>query len=729
MKEPWNEEIPVHPAHRLPTRPVNVGEVWMGGSNPVRIQSMISCSTMETEKAINEIVALWKAGSEIVRLTTPTLKEAENLSHIRAGLKEEKCPVPLVADVHFLPAVAMKAVEYVEKVRINPGNFVESKSSQAEYTQQEYNDELEKIHTAVKPLLLRANELGRAIRIGVNHGSLSRRILERHGNTSRGMVQSAMEFIKIFEDIGFRNTVVSLKSSHPGLMIEAYRLFAIRSIEAGHSYPIHLGVTEAGDGEDGRIRSAMGIGRLLSDGIGDTVRVSLTEESVHEIPVARDIIHMSALATAPDSRNPLEWIPYFTRLLCETNRELLCKDLPGGKEEEKHHEEVLQLHPEIANTIIDHSNLPPLSRAIEERKASLLRVSPVGETLLSPANLMGNEEIIKFNEETVDGLVFPFSSELSDNQIEQNLALLREIGGSEISTPEVSNRSYRWPAIIPEIDHSRFQSLDIRVQSQALFSAAEQDTPLSIALTIGEGKELQRILKEHKHTDAYPCALWLSIKTNPEDTDRQELFQFIEEIASLHTVQLVYFQRTNMVPDDNSECLLRWMDLTYREKRAPAPMIACYSGRTGEELFYRASIYGGGLLLDHFGAGLMLESRSPVKDAALISTVLQCARVRFQRADYISCPSCGRTHFQILDVLEKIKKRTMHLKGVKIGVMGCIVNGPGEMADADFGYVGSGPGLIDLYVGHRRVKRNIPEANAVEELVTLIQASGQWMDP
>ncbi len=578
---------------RRPTREVHVGPVTIGGSNPIRVQSMITCDTMDTEACIQQSLDLVAVGCEIVRITAPTIKDARNLECIKAGLLARGCNVPLVADIHFKPDAALEAARWVEKVRINPGNFVDSKKFKIrEYTDTEYAAELARIRDRFTPLVGLCKELGRAMRIGTNHGSLSDRIMNRYGDTPLGMVESALEFARIARDLDYHNFLFSMKASNPKVMIQAYRLLVTRLDAEGPdwNYPIHLGVTEAGDGEDGRIKSAIGIGSLLHDGIGDTVRVSLTEDSVHEIPVARELIQVTQ-APSPPVQDPA------------------------------------QRHS------ISHSAFPISHSGTYVRRATsrlLITDTPVG----------GDETIrIVVHRPTYDALAHKLDK-LGDYQ----------------------------PEII--LDQAGLTGIDPTDESAV---AAANASRTALFVTIPD-----------------TCAL---------------------------TVIDAYRQLADRL-DPRHPILLKDTFAPRPPNHDPLPTLLSAATNLGT------------LLCDGIGDAILIQGEpAPGQSLRLAYHILQAAGARIFKTDYVACPSCGRTLFNLQSTTARIRAGTDHLKGVRIAVMGCIVNGPGEMADADFGYVGGAPGKINLYVGKTAVEFNIPEANAVDRLIDLIRDRGKWVEP
>ena len=573
---------------RRRSREVKVGNVGIGGANPIRVQSMITCDTMDTEACIEQTMGLASVGCEIVRITAPTVKDAANLQHIVAGLRERGCMVPIVADIHFKPEAAMEAAKWVEKVRVNPGNYADSKKFKIiEYTDEQYVAELERIRERFTPLVKLSKERGIAMRIGTNHGSLSDRIMNRYGDTPLGMVESALEFARIARELDYHDFVFSMKASNPKVMIEAYRLLVARLDQEGAdwNYPIHLGVTEAGDGEDGRIKSAIGIGSLLSDGIGDTIRVSLTEDSVHEIPVA--------IAMA-------QWA--------------------GHKSETRNS---------------------------------------------------------KF--ETPEALSYdPFSYSRRASE-----ALTRadaKIGGEQVV--QVGIRQTKFDAISHKLDKLGDFKPDFVYEQAGIVEVDPRDDAAIAAINAGE-------------------TTLVAVK---DGVDLSVVAAYRLLAAKLQARHPVVLKDTFTASSDPHALFLKTL--------------------------LNAAANMGSLLCDGIGDAILVQGEdAPGQSLRLAFNILQAAGSRIFKTDYVACPSCGRTLFDLQTTTAKIKAATLHLKGVKIAIMGCIVNGPGEMADADFGYVGGAPNKINLYVGKQAVKFNIPESEAVERLVDLIREHGKWVEP
>ncbi|TGL03328.1 4-hydroxy-3-methylbut-2-en-1-yl diphosphate synthase [Leptospira bouyouniensis] len=674
MSTKYNES-PFFYKRRL-TREVKVGDVGIGGKNPIRVQSMITSNTRDTEASIQQILELEKVGSEIVRLTVPSQADADNLPNIRKRMKELGLKVPLVADIHFTPQVALKCVEWVEKVRINPGNFADKKKFEIiEYTDKDYNEELERIEEVFTPLVLRAKELGVAMRIGTNHGSLSDRIMNRFGDTPLGMVESALEFIRIAEKNSYRDIVVSMKASNPQVMIQAYRMLVARFYDLGMDYPLHLGVTEAGDGKDGRIKSAIGIGSLLEDGLGDTIRVSLTEDAIHEIPVAKELVRK-----------------YNELFLASLTRQ----DLPDKKEKE---------------TIYSEFRDPYQYAKFYSKEINIGGVS-IGDT--NPVRIES---------------CFPFFGE---GTAEEVLHLLQR-----------GSKSGR----VPELLHFEINSeLDL-LSLGTMVRRGSFPLPVSVSLSEELLYDYDTLAEELYKFQKWVISPTLFLKESEESWD--DLLQFVTRFAKDKRSVEWTFSSSNIeqVAVVLKECKKRRIEnilfslsdgnlLTVRKlafllKESDYPIVLQVSGKNKDQLMYDASIQAGGSLLDGIGDVIRLSYGDGEADECLHLSfdILQATRLRLTKTEYISCPSCGRTMFDLQSTTAKIKEKTGHLKGVKIAVMGCIVNGPGEMADADFGYVGAGVGKVHLYKGKEIVKKGVSEAEAPDQLIDLIRENGMWNDP
>jgi (E)-4-hydroxy-3-methylbut-2-enyl-diphosphate synthase len=581
---------------RNPTREIIVGDprdggVIIGGDNPIVTQSMLTADTMDTEACVRQTVELVKAGCQIVRITAPTVKDAENLKNIVGRLRLMGIKVPIVADIHFKPEAAMEAVKWVEVIRINPGNYADSKKFVLKsYTEEQYKAAIERIEQKFAPLVQKCIELKRAMRIGVNHGSLSDRIMSRYGDTPQGMIESALEFARIARKYNYHNFKFSMKSSNPKIMIQCYRLLVkeLNNLGEDWNYPLHLGVTEAGEGEDGRIKSAIGIGSLLCDGIGDTIRVSLTEDSVHEIPVCNELIKL---------------VPHLT-----IKRE--------------------QIPSEVLSELVRYSF--PFDPYSYKRRNS-------AEVITSRGVAAGGTNVVRV-----------FVTREQFEQLPDNLK--------------------NHPDIKPE----------------GIF-------------------ELEKI-----------------IEVNP-----------VGEIGNIPQGVFVTVSDTTPLPPIAAFRLLV-AKLNEMGINNPILLKDCW-GRDNlpevDTLLY-SSVNIGSLLCDGIGDAIMVRAEKDASKALKLAfNILQSAGCRSFKTEYVACPSCGRTLFNLQEVTARIKSRTSHLKGVKIAIMGCIVNGPGEMADADFGYVGGAPGKVNLYVGKTPVKFHVPESEAVDRLIDLIKEHGKWTDP
>ncbi|WP_154852289.1 (E)-4-hydroxy-3-methylbut-2-enyl-diphosphate synthase [Cyclobacterium xiamenense] len=637
---------------RRETIPVKVGDLIIGGDNPIVVQSMTTVDTMDTQGSIDQAIRMIESGCELVRITAPSIKEAENLRKIKEGLRERGYRTPLVADIHFTPNAAEVAAQIVEKVRVNPGNYADKKKFEVlEYTDASYQAELERIRERFLPLVKICKANGTAMRIGTNHGSLSDRIMSRYGDTPLGMVESALEFLRICEDERFHDIVISMKSSNTQVMVQAYRLLVQKLDEGGFKpYPLHLGVTEAGDGEDGRVKSAVGIGALLEDGLGDTVRVSLTEDPEFESPVVKTLIDRylhrpEKSGILPLDSYPLDPFSYTKRKTVEVG------NFGGGN---------------VPRVLTDISRLEQLEP--KELKGT-------GHFYLPELDKW------KMNDQGCDYL---YSGS-------KPVPFMLPNGVKEIVDYEVwighSDKKNSYPAISPEV---LSEKRELHPEVNFLFLACEQVEDAVPLLT-----------------NSHPLVIVLATdKDHQMQALRRAFVTLIQAGIELPVVSKV----------------------TYAEKD------------TEKTTLYAATDVGG-LLIDGLGDGILigldrlkLDQRQELLDQVKLHNsvsfgVLQAARTRMSKTEYISCPSCGRTLFDLQETTAMIRKRTDHLKGVKIGIMGCIVNGPGEMADADYGYVGSGKGKITLYKGKEVVKRAVPSERAVDELIEIIRQDGQWIEP
>ena len=622
---------------RFKTREVIVGKIGIGGNNPIRIQSMTTTDTMDTEKTVEQSIRMIKAGSELVRITAPSKREAENLINIKKEIRNRGYRTPLVADIHFTPNAALIAAEIVEKVRINPGNYVDKKKFNIiEYNDESYTRELDKIKDRFIPLVNVCKENNTAMRIGTNHGSLSDRILSRYGDTPLGMVESALEFVRICEELDYYDLIISMKASNTQVMVQAYRLAVAKMKKESMNYPLHLGVTEAGDGEDGRIKSAVGIGALLEDGIGDTIRVSLTEEPELELPVAK--------------------------LLIDRYKE-------RGK----------------------HAKIPPIVEpsfqpySYSKRKSSL--INNIGKDHVPRVVVdmsKGNELLFK----DLQDVGYKYSKNLDKWVIGDQAVDYIYIGNKKLN--------FSLPGTLFVIQNVKYWEND--KQSFPLFALEEYfnykgERGLINFINISTNEFFSNNVSKLQNDDS----VILLINTNNDHwvADFRRIFFELEKV--------------------------KW--------KVPVIIKKEYENITKNKFQLYSSIDIGSLLLDGFGDGVWLSSdfANDINTKQCFG-ILQATRTRISKTEYISCPSCGRTLFNLQKVTNEIRSRTNHLKGVKIGIMGCIVNGPGEMADADYGYVGTGVGKISLYKGHEVVKRNIPADIAVEALIDLIKANGDWVE-
>jgi len=648
---------------RFVTREVYIGDVPMGGNNPIRIQSMTTTDTMDTIGTVEQSIRMIEAGCEIVRITAPSIKEAQNLAEIKKQLRQRGYNAPLVADIHFTPNAAEVAARIVEKVRVNPGNYADKKKfDQLDYTDLEYQAELERINQKFAPLVKICKEYGTAMRIGTNHGSLSDRIMSRYGDTPQGMVESAMEFMRMCEALNYYNLVISMKSSNPQVMVQAYRLLVETMVAEGMNYPLHLGVTEAGDGEDGRIKSAVGIGTLLEDGLGDTVRVSLTEEPEAEAPVAIALVERYVGKAKGESLKVKGGIKNDKNLSPLTLNPLSYSHNPYEYKKRETYE---------ANAFIGGHMVP---RVVIDLSKSNLK----DPAILNDAGYMYSPLLDKYNmaEQSVDFVYL--ADELPSFTLPGNLKQL--------------------------YNYLTWQKLANKTLCHPVFTLQEYigDVDRSSALNL--------------------------VRLKPADMDSEEF-----GLLPLNNT-LVFILETDALNGMSDQ---RTFFFKMEELGLDVPVIVKRTYSFGEEnvdhttlLQLYAATDLGALLVDGFGDGIWIDA--PQLPANIITStafgILQATRSRISKTEYISCPSCGRTLFDLMETTQMIRSRTSHLKGLKIGIMGCIVNGPGEMADADYGYVGSGPGKVTLYRGKEAVKKNITSVNALDELIGIIREDGNWIE-
>lgn len=621
---------------RLKTREVMVGKVGIGGKNPIRVQSMTVTNTMDTDATVEEAIRLVKAGCELVRITTPSIKESQNLQSIKDELYERGYDVPLVADIHFTPNAAEIAAQIVEKVRINPGNYTDRKQFKVvEYTDSAYQEEIERIRHRFVPLIRICKRNKTAIRIGVNHGSLSDRIMSRYGDTPLGMVESGLEFVRICEKEKFYNIVLSMKSSNPVVMVHANRLLAAKMIESGRIYPIHLGVTEAGEGEDGRIKSAIGIGTLLEDGIGDTIRVSLTEKPENEIPVAKSIVHRYTIR--------------------------------------KNHISINKLDNQIVNPF-------------EFKRRKSIQIQNIGGAN-PPIIIIDFSRINNINQKELSSFGYKFSNDKW--HISDQAADFVFVGNQSINIELPSGLAI--------------------IQNAEVWQNSKNSYPL---FTSDEYFQTKRKKSEKLN--------FVSINSLEINTG------ILEKIKTDNNIVLI-------LETDNLHGMVEQrrfiFELIKNNISVPIIIKRNYSRLDAKQLLIDSSIDMGALLIDGLIDGIWLESNQSPKFINKTSFgILQATRSRITKTEYISCPSCGRTQFDLPEVTAQIRQETEHLKGVKIGIMGCIVNGPGEMADADYGYVGTGNGTIALYKRQEVVRKNISTKDAVKALIELIKEHGDWVE-
>jgi (E)-4-hydroxy-3-methylbut-2-enyl-diphosphate synthase len=647
---------------RFVTREVAIGDVPMGGNNPIRIQSMTTTDTMDTIGTVEQSIRMIEAGCEYVRITAPSIKEAQNLAEIKKQLRQRGYTAPLVADIHFTPNAAEVAARIVEKVRVNPGNYADKKKfDQVDYTDAEYQGELERINQKFAPLVKICKEYGTAMRIGTNHGSLSDRIMSRYGDTPQGMVESAMEFIRMCEAMNYYSLVVSMKSSNPQVMVQAYRLLVETMVAEGMNYPLHLGVTEAGDGEDGRIKSAVGIGTLLEDGLGDTIRVSLTEEPEAEAPVAIALVERYVSRKSQGES-------------LKSKKNILTQDLELKTQNSTHNPyEYKKRETYEANAFIGGHMVPRVVIDLSQKNLK-------DPSILNDAGYLYSPILDKYNmaEQSVDFVYL--ADELP---------------------------SFSFPGNLKQVyNYQTWLKLADKTNCHPLFSLQEY---------IGD-------------VDRLSALNLVRIKSADIETEEFGLLQlnrslvFVLETDALHGMadQRSFFFKMEELG----------LDVPVIIKRDYNHEPTLDSELKTQDLQLKAATDLGALLVDGFGDGIWIDAPQVTSNTVTSTAfgILQATRSRISKTEYISCPSCGRTLFDLMETTQMIRSRTSHLKGLKIGIMGCIVNGPGEMADADYGYVGSGPGKVTLYRGKEAVKKNITSVNALDELIGIIREDGNWID-
>ena len=707
---------------RFVTREVNIGDVPMGGNNPIRIQSMTTTDTMDTMGTVEQSIRMVDAGCEYVRITAPSIKEAKNLAEIKKQLRARGYNVPLVADIHFTPNAAEVAARIVEKVRVNPGNYADKKKfDQIDYTDLEYQGELERIYQKFAPLVNICKEYGTAMRIGTNHGSLSDRIMSRYGDTPQGMVESAMEFMRMCETLNYYNLVISMKSSNPQVMVQAYRLLVETMVAEGMNYPLHLGVTEAGDGEDGRIKSAVGIGTLLEDGLGDTVRVSLTEEPEAEAPVAIELVKRYSLRESQESRVKNQDEHGLSTMDYGQNTNATGSPIPATHNPY----EYKKRHTYEANAFIGGHMVPrvvlDLSKKNLKDPGIMADAGYIYSPLLDKYNMAEQsvdfvylaDELPSFNLPGNLKQLYNYNTwlKLADKTLCHPLFTLKEYIGAANKTSALN-----LVKLFPEdIDSEEFGSLPFDnslvfvLETNALHGMADQrgfffkmeelglDVPVIVKRSYAFESESPQVGKSGSEAELKSQTSNLTSKF--ESGSEADLKSHISHLKSKF------------------------------EFESEADLTSHISNLTSKLQLYAATDLGA-LLVDGFGDGIWIDA--PEVDTKVITStafgILQATRSRISKTEYISCPSCGRTLFDLMITTQMIRSRTSHLKGLKIGIMGCIVNGPGEMADADYGYVGSGTDKITLYRGKEAVKKNISAANALDELIGIIKDDGNWVE-
>ncbi|HVX52206.1 MAG TPA: (E)-4-hydroxy-3-methylbut-2-enyl-diphosphate synthase [Chitinophagaceae bacterium] len=657
---------------RLKTREVKIGDLLLGNFHPVRVQTMTTTDTMDTIATVEQSIRCIEAGAELVRITAPSKKEAENLLHIKNELRRRGYTTPLVADIHFTPNAAEIAARIVEKVRVNPGNYIDKKKFEViDYTDAEYQEEIARIRQRFTPLIKICREYGTAMRIGTNHGSLSDRIMSRYGDTPMGMVESAMEFLRIARNENYHNIVLSMKASNPQVMVQAYRLLVQQmDAEFGECYPLHLGVTEAGDGEDGRVKSAAGIGTLMEDGIGDTIRVSLTEDPEFEIPVCRDIVKRYNEATV-------------------------------NKKEQNNHHAAIKYDP------------------FNYKRRETIVIDNIGGHHV-PVVVADLSKIIKITPAHLKSIGYTYN-EATDKWAISDAAADYIFTGTQV------------------LDFALPGTLKVIVNAEARYNADDQLKYLPLY-------NIQNFIES---SSQLPASELYFVKTGFDSVNSglfARLSTLLNNAEFTHKVVLCLYSVNKNAMQNVRQMFSGLLSTNIKN---PAIILCESTWQTADEHLIHYSTECGALLLDGFGDGVWLGMKQDNHKQAKLNasgrkyldnasaeqfinntafSILQATRTRISKTEYISCPSCGRTLFDLQETTAKIRARTNHLKGVKIAIMGCIVNGPGEMADADFGYVGSGVGKITLYKGKEVVKRNVDSAIAVDELINLLKENAVWIE-
>lgn len=653
---------------RFLTREIQIGNVPMGGLNPIRIQSMTTTDTMDTLGTVEQTIRMVESGCEYVRITAPSIKEAENLANIKKELRLRGYDVPLVADIHFTPNAAETAARIVEKVRVNPGNYADKKKFEnIEYTTDAYQAELDRIYKKFTPLVKICKEYGTAMRIGTNHGSLSDRIMSHYGDTPRGMVESAMEFIRMCEDQNFYNLVISMKASNTQVMVQAYRLLVETMVKEGMNYPLHLGVTEAGDGEDGRIKSAVGIGTLLADGLGDTVRVSLTEDPEFEAPVARALVNRFEVKK---SESP----------------EIEVRSL--------------DIQSDVISTVVGNHGV--LSKAKS------------------------------FKDESLTPIYSPY------HYSRRQTVEIENFGGHQVPKVIINleDKNLKDPAILNAVGFNYSTLLDKYNLTDLACDMVYLGDNLPSFSFPGGLKQLYNYSTWLKLKDKQNCHPLLSAQEYQSALQRDENLNFVKIVAeNLNISEVKQLQNSVIILTTTAENAMQtlrkaFIDLLNASIEIPVIIERSYHDISEENFQLYSATDLGGLLIDGFGDGVWINTKD-ISLNVINSTsfrILQATRTRISKTEYISCPSCGRTLFDLQETTQYIRSKTDHLKGLKIAIMGCIVNGPGEMADADYGYVGTGPGKITLYRGKEVIKKGVNTEQALDQLIDIIREDGNWVE-
>ena len=674
------------------TREVAFGSLALGGYQPIRVESMTNTHTMDTAATVEQCRRLYDAGCEIIRLTVPTERDAENLRNIREQLRRDRIETPLVADIHFSARAALKAVEFVDNIRINPGNYATSqKFSNNEYSEEEYLRELEHVRFEFAPLVAKARQFGVSMRIGTNHGSLSDRIVSRYGNSAEGMVEAALEFARMSEEMGYFDTLFSMKSSNVKVMIQSYRLLVEKADqELRYAYPLHLGVTEAGDGDEGRVKSAMGIGALLEDGLGDTIRVSLTEDPVNEVPVGFALVKKYNdfhLVKGDKGSLPLKHVIESRNK--QPQRALITYEEPPFNP--FCYQRRLSRQIAIAGIVVGGGSLPRVETEVHGQLSESHAVFEEVMQRLAPEKPQDaiRSEFVSVRVDTVEDL------EALDD-------LLGKLGDAARFLVASTGDVALFARLLDKVSKVRFDIVEAERLGEEFLTLIDNDRFAAVELCF-----------IHKEAGvAVPGAV---------------LAHFAEKIRSRGVQRLLFSVISSQVI-----FVYRRLVQAFNSRSLDYPLVVRFKKESSDrlDLLIDSSVQAGTLFCDGIGDMLAFDTSMSVDDEVnLAFNILQGARIRMSKTEFISCPGCGRTYFELEKATAAIKKRTVHLKGLKIGIMGCIVNGPGEMADADFGYVGAGKNRISLYVGRECVEENISEAEAVDRLIVLIRERGKWVDP